>query len=201
MPYLSGISSSYSSYVYSSYRVDGSDNSRQNKGIGGQEELSKEEKKKVQELKARDKEVRAHEMAHIAAGGHYVRGGASYEYETGPDGRKYAVGGEVSIDTSPVKNDPQATIQKMRVVRKAALAPAQPSGQDRAVAAKAAQQEIKAQMELREQKAKENDDSQARGVSPGKDAERSLNSLCNETGRRGTAALSRCSAGMIDLIA
>ena len=99
------------------------------------------------ELKARDREVRAHEAAHQAVGGQYA-GSISYVYERGPDGAQYAVGGEVSISTSPVRGDPQATIDKMRVVRAAALAPAEPSSQDRAVAAEAMQLMLQAQAEL-----------------------------------------------------
>ena len=86
-------------------------------------------------------------MAHIAAGGPYVRGGARFEYEKGPDGRCYAVGGEVSIDTSPEK-DPRATLQKMKVVQRAALAPAHPSAQDRRVAAQAAARAIQAMVDV-----------------------------------------------------
>lgn len=115
-------------------------------------ELSEEEKREVQELKTTDREVRAHEAAHVAAGGQYVRGGATFEYQTGPDGKRYAVGGEVSIDSSPISGDPQATINKMQVIRKAALAPAQPSGQDRAVAAAATRNETKARRELAKEK-------------------------------------------------
>jgi hypothetical protein len=92
----------------------------------------------AQKLAQRDREVRAHEAAHAAAGGQYVRGGATFQYQKGPDGKMYAVGGEVSIDSSPVKGDPRATIAKMQTVQRAALAPADPSGQDRAVAAAAA---------------------------------------------------------------
>lgn len=109
--------------------------------------LSKEELRTLSDLKARDREVRAHESAHQAVGGQYA-GSISYVYQRGPDGAQYAVGGEVSIDVSPVAGDPQATIEKMRVVRAAALAPAQPSGQDRAVAAEAMQQMLQAQSEL-----------------------------------------------------
>jgi hypothetical protein len=69
-------------------------------------------------------------------------------YERGPDGAQYAIGGEVSIDTAPVDGDPQATIEKMRTVRAAALAPAEPSPQDRAVAAQAMQLMLQAQSEL-----------------------------------------------------
>jgi hypothetical protein len=114
----------------------------------GKNGLTEEEQREVSELKKRDTEVKAHEAAHVAAGGQYVRGGASFEYQTGPDGQKYAVGGEVPIDTSPVRGDPKATIQKMQIVRAAALAPAQPSGADQAIAAKASQEAAKAQAEL-----------------------------------------------------
>lgn len=101
----------------------------------------------LRKLKARDREVRAHEQAHQAVGGAYA-GAVSYTYQRGPDGAQYAVGGEVSIDVAPVAGDPQATIDKMRTVRAAALAPAEPSGQDRAVAAQAMQLMLQAQTEL-----------------------------------------------------
>lgn len=103
--------------------------------------------KQLADLKARDREVRAHESAHQAVGGQYA-GAISYVYQRGPDGVQYAVGGEVSIDTAPVEGDLQATIEKMRTVRAAALAPAEPSPQDRAVAAQAMQLMLQAQSEL-----------------------------------------------------
>lgn len=112
------------------------------------QQLTAEQKAEVAKLKSHDKEVRVHEQAHVAAGGQYVRGGANLEYTTGPDGRKYAVGGEVSIDTSPVPDDPRATVLKMETVKRAALAPAQPSSQDRTVAAAADRTAMKAQREL-----------------------------------------------------
>ncbi|WP_020398526.1 putative metalloprotease CJM1_0395 family protein [Kordiimonas gwangyangensis] len=99
-------------------------------------ELSEDERAQVSDLKARDREVRAHEAAHAATGQGYA-GSPQFEYVRGPDGFQYAVGGHVSIDTSSVPDDPEATIEKMRVVKAAALAPARPSGQDRAVAAQA----------------------------------------------------------------
>src|SRR5690606_14550048 len=76
-----------------------------------------------------------------------------YSYQQGPDGKQYAVGGEVGIDVSSVPNNPQATIQKMQQVRAAALAPAEPSGADHAVAAKAAQAEAQAREQLAERQA------------------------------------------------
>jgi hypothetical protein len=106
----------------------------------------------VQELKSRDAEVRAHEAAHAAAGGQYA-GSPTYEFKRGPNGNRYAVGGEVSIDTSAVSGDPRATINKMLQVRAAALAPANPSGQDRSVAAQASQISSDAQAEEVQQNA------------------------------------------------
>lgn len=119
--------------------------------LTGEVELEDKEKQEVEELKRRDQEVRTHEQAHVAAGGQHVRGGISYEYQTGPDGKRYAVGGEVSIDTSP-ENNPEDTIRKAQTIRQAALAPAEPSGQDRRAAAAAAQMELKARQELMETK-------------------------------------------------
>lgn len=109
--------------------------------------LTEQERQQVRELAARDREVRAHEQAHANVGGRYA-GSPTYSYQRGPDGRQYAVGGEVSIDISPVPGDPQATIEKARIVRRAALAPAQPSSQDRAVAAEATALEQRARAEL-----------------------------------------------------
>lgn len=110
--------------------------------------LSEDQKKQVRELKNRDQEVKAHEAAHMAAGGSCVRGGATYSYQVGPDGKRYAVGGEVSIDASSVSGDPEETIMKMQTVKRAALAPAQPSGQDRAVASQAGAVEAQVRKEL-----------------------------------------------------
>jgi hypothetical protein len=116
--------------------------------------LSEEDAKQLEKLKARDREVRAHEAAHLAASGGLAQGGPSFAYQRGPDGNLYAIGGEVSIDVSPVSGDPEATIRKAETIRRAALAPASPSGPDRAVAASADQMESAARAEqLRERQA------------------------------------------------
>ena len=91
----------------------------------------------IDALKKRDTEVRTHEQAHQTAAGRYA-GPATFQYQKGPDGVNYAVGGEVSIDTSTIRGDPTATIAKMQQVMRAALAPAQPSAQDLHVAGDAA---------------------------------------------------------------
>lgn len=127
--------------------VSQNDSNQQN-NESASKSLTFDEKQQTQELKKRDTEVRAHEAAHVASGGQYVRGGAQFQFETGPDGKQYAVGGEVSIDTSEISGDPEATIRKMQTVRKAALAPASPSSQDRSVAAAASQKEMQARQEL-----------------------------------------------------
>lgn len=115
---------------------------------GAQSTLNSAELKQIETLKRRDREVKAHETAHLAAAGQYARGGISFSYTRGPDGRLYAVGGEVSIDSTPVSGDPQATLRKAQQVRAAALAPAQPSATDRAVAARAVQIATAARAEI-----------------------------------------------------
>ncbi|MBW3595686.1 MAG: hypothetical protein KY475_00260 [Planctomycetes bacterium] len=143
-------------------------------------ELTPEERQQVKELQIRDREVRAHEQAHLAAAGPYALGGPTYEHETGPDGNRYAVGGEVQIDTSPVPDDPEATIAKARVVRAAALAPAKPSAQDQAVAAAAAKMESEARAELMKQEQEERAAEGTEAPQPGEFDERSA---IDETGR------------------
>lgn len=112
----------------------------------GERELSQDERQEVKELERRDAEVRAHEQAHVAAGGQHA-GGAQFSYQQGPDGQRYAVGGEVSISVSGGRT-PEETIAKAQTVRRAALAPANPSAKDRQVAAKAASMESSAREEI-----------------------------------------------------
>ncbi len=101
----------------------------------------------IRQLSQRDNEVRAHEQAHSSVGGQYA-GSAQYSYQRGPDGVNYAVGGEVPIDVGAISGDPRATLEKMQLVQRAALAPADPSSQDRRVAALASQQANQARAEI-----------------------------------------------------
>jgi hypothetical protein len=135
-------------------------------------DLTPDQKDEVEKLQKRDQQVRAHEQAHIAAGGAYVKGGATFQYQKGPDGKMYAIGGEVTIDTSPVKGDPQATIAKMETVKAAALAPADPSGQDRSVAAQAEVEEAQARRQAAAQKTKSGDSGSSDMTTDGKKTSR-----------------------------
>ncbi len=115
--------------------------------------LDQAEEKQVDKLKQRDQEVRAHEQAHARVGGAYA-GAPSYTFQQGPDGKRYAIGGEVQIDTSKERT-PEATIRKMQVVIRAATAPADPSSQDLKVAQQARAQISEAQAEVRQKKSEE----------------------------------------------
>ncbi len=110
------------------------------------EVLTNQELQEIQKLKTRDAEVRTHEQAHLSSAGQYATGGPSFTYQKGPDGNRYAVGGEVPIDVSK-ESSPEATITKMRIIRRAALAPADPSAADRQIAAQAAITEGRAVLE------------------------------------------------------
>ena len=144
------------------------------------EPLSKEEERQVSKLKQRDAEVKAHENAHAAAGGPYA-GAPKLEYTTGPDGNRYATSGEVQIDSSPEKGDPEATIRKMDIVIRAALAPAEPSSQDLAVARQAQGERAKAQVEL--SKKREAERQQGKGGEDGPGSEGDANAT-NPVNRR-----------------
>lgn len=130
-------------------RVSGSEG-----GPKTDEQLTEEEKREVQRLKEIDRKVRQHEMAHLAAAAGIAVSGANFEYQRGPDGVNYAVGGEVSIDVSK-ESDPDATIEKARKISAAALAPADPSPQDRQVAAKARAMEAEARVEKTQEQQEE----------------------------------------------
>ena len=109
-------------------------------------ELSPDEERLVRDLQSRDSEVRAHEAAHQGAGGG-MTGAASYTYQQGPDGKMYAIGGEVSI-TMKSGSTPEETIANARQIVAAAMAAGNPSPQDYAVASSARVMEMKAQQQL-----------------------------------------------------
>jgi hypothetical protein len=108
-----------------------------------------ENQKIIRQLASRDREVRAHEQAHSAVGGQYT-GGPSYTYKRGPDGVSYAVGGEVSISAPPT-GDPEVTLRAAEQIKRAALAPSDPSPQDRRVAAQAGQTALQARVAIFQQ--------------------------------------------------
>ena len=127
--------------------------SKQSIKSGAVKELSEGEKQLLKELSARDGEVRAHEAAHQAAGGG-MTGAASYTYQQGPDGKMYAIGGEVSISMKS-GSTPEETIANARQIASAAMAAGDPSPQDFAVASSARVMEIKAQQQLAKEQREE----------------------------------------------
>lgn len=144
--------------VQKEQRLQGKERELQNK----ERLLSEEEQRQLDELKQRDQEVRQHEQAHASAGNQFS-GAPRYEFTRGPDGRLYATGGEVAVDTSPVPNDPEETIRKAEIILKAALAPGQPSDQDRRIAAEAQRMLSEARAELARQRELERRQEQEQG--------------------------------------
>ncbi|ASM40424.1 hypothetical protein CSPB12327_00340 [Campylobacter sp. RM12327] len=132
--------------IYTSFT---SNNPYENNYNKNKNELSQEEKLQVAKLQKRDSEVKAHEAAHLASGAGLTRG-LNYSYEKGPDGKQYAVGGEVILDTSKGKT-PRETIQKSEQIKRAALAPSNPSSADLKIAANAEAMKNNAQSELRKE--------------------------------------------------
>ncbi|MCM1512964.1 MAG: hypothetical protein NC112_07655 [Oxalobacter formigenes] len=149
----------------------------------------------IAELKQREQEVIAHEAAHKAAGGQYA-GAASYTYTTGPDNKKYIDGGEVSIHT-PATNDPEEALKIAETVRRAALAPANPSCQDLSVAASASQEAAAARAEIaRSEMTEKQDSGQAKDKKDADDtaltvSDRDDSLAASEDRRAGSAALQK----------
>jgi len=100
------------------------------------DELSPAEKASVAELQQRDQQVRQEENAHAAVAGD-LAGPINYVYQLGPDGRQYAVGGSVGIQTSVTSGDPAEAKRQAGRVAAAANAATNPSAQDYAVARQA----------------------------------------------------------------
>lgn len=111
--------------------------------------LEQAEQQELRELKKRDRDVKQHELAHASAGGQ-LSGAPSYQFVTGPDGVRYAISGEVPIKLI-TDSDPKKTLENMQQVQRAALAPAEPSFQDRKVASQAARIALQARAQLMKQ--------------------------------------------------
>ncbi|MBX0925720.1 hypothetical protein I9V95_03465 [Campylobacter jejuni] len=172
------ISSSYNSYDYysskpsfdktnqsdstqkdeknlSENKDDKEKNGEQTQMVNGVE-LSQKEVAQVRELQSIDRNVKAHEAAHQAAGGG-LAGAASFTYTRGPDNQMYATAGEVPISMQK-GNTPEETIANARQIAAAAMAPADPSPQDYKVAANATKMEFEARAEAMKLKAEEKEE-------------------------------------------
>lgn len=112
--------------------------------------LSENEEDQVKRLKQRDAEVRQHEQAHAASAGPYLRGGPYYQYQTGPDGKMYAIGGHVDVDVGE-GGSPEETMRKARTLQNSALSSSDPSSSDQAVAIDVSAMAVKASKELQEE--------------------------------------------------
>ncbi|GAB4222995.1 MAG: hypothetical protein Kow009_14840 [Spirochaetales bacterium] len=111
----------------------------------------------VSPLSAIDAAVKAHEWSHLHTLGPYAAGPIQYDFVMDSEGNRYAVGGSVAVDLSPVPGDPEATARKAKAILQAAYAPGNPSGADLQVAQKAylllrdAEEELQSQEEVKSQ--------------------------------------------------
>ncbi|EAK7473206.1 hypothetical protein FBP95_00975 [Campylobacter coli] len=135
-----------------SQNKDSKQNNEQTQMINGVE-LTMQQVQQVRELQSIDRNVKAHEAAHQAAGGG-LAGAASFSYTRGPDNQMYATAGEVPIRMQKGRT-PEETIANARQVVAAAMAPADPSPQDYKVAANALKMEFEARAEATKLKAQE----------------------------------------------
>jgi hypothetical protein len=114
--------------------------------VSGRQRFTAVQQAEIAELAKRDREVRPHEARHLAAAGR-MASGVQYTYETGPDGKLYAIGGQVQISITPGAT-PEERLARARQLHLAAEALADPSGQDVVVAAQASQMEVQAWQQI-----------------------------------------------------
>lgn len=74
----------------------------------------------LEKFKKADAGIRSHEQIHASIG--HTTAPISYTYQQGPDGKMYAVGGSVRLDTS-IPEDPKAAAFKLDQIQRAASAP------------------------------------------------------------------------------
>ena len=129
-----------------SYQTTGQKDQNSKKSSADKNSLDASELQMVEKLQSRDTEVKAHEAAHKAVGG-ALAGSASFTYEKGPDDKMYAIGGEVPISFKE-GSTPQESKANARQIAAAAMAPANPSPQDYAVASNARMMEMKADQKI-----------------------------------------------------
>jgi hypothetical protein len=99
-------------------------------------EVSAGDRAMLEKLKARDALVRGHENAHILSAGGQA-GQAQYTYQTGPDGKAYAIGGSVNISIVSSPTSPEQAAGQAQVAARAAMAAGEMSPQDMQVARRA----------------------------------------------------------------
>ena len=95
---------------------------------GPGKKLTPEERAIVARLQAIDAAVRQEEEAHAAAAGAFA-GAPQYQYTIGPDDKRYATSGSVSIKVN-VSGSPEQVERALKPIQTAALAPNTPSGAD-----------------------------------------------------------------------
>ncbi len=85
----------------------------------------------LEKFKKADAQIRSHEQVHATIG--QTTAPISYNYQKGPDGKMYAVGGNVRFDTS-IPDDPKAAAFKLDQLSRAATGVSDPSEADTMIA-------------------------------------------------------------------
>ena len=119
-------------------------------------ELSEAELRELSRLQRRDDQMRLHEQVHVAksADGALRR---SFTYVRGADNKTYAVSNSLKADFTPVPNDPEATVDKMKSIKRAALSDEARTPQSSLVAGQAAARERVAAEQIAKQQRMELD--------------------------------------------
>ncbi len=99
--------------------------------IGGTNYEKNDYERVLEKFKNVDANIRSHEQAHASLT--TTTSPIQYNYQQGPDGKMYAVGGHVRLDTS-MPDDPKAAAIKLDQIKKSATANSDMSGADANIA-------------------------------------------------------------------
>jgi hypothetical protein len=95
--------------------------------VSGQQLDKNDYERVLAKFKSADSHIRAHEQNHASHG--TTTAPIQYNYQMGPDGKMYAVGGSVRLDTS-IPDDPKAAQIKLDQIKRSANTNSDPSGAD-----------------------------------------------------------------------
>ena len=99
--------------------------------IGGNNYEKNDYERVLEKFKSSDANIRGHEQLHSSLTA--TTSPIQYNYQQGPDGKMYAVGGHVRLDTS-IPDDPKAAMAKLDKIAKSATANNDMSGADASIA-------------------------------------------------------------------
>ncbi len=102
----------------------------------------------LEKFKSMDSNIRSHEQAHASSG--TTTTPIQYSYQVGPDGKMYATGGHVRLDTS-IPSDPKSAAIKLDQIKRSATSSVDSSSADMSIASSVNLMKMRLELESSDQ--------------------------------------------------